>query len=255
MIGVSDSEDPAMARKKFFILSSSVIAAIVLLSCAPIPVTPPADEMAFAQGTRRDLQTEYAAMGHGKGKVFAIDPDKSVVRIYVFRGGLAARSGHNHVVSAPRFVGYCFVPATGVSGGRFDLEFRLDELEIDAPVSGSALGSAFASNLTREDIEGARRHMLGADNMQADEFPLVHVHSVRVVGEAPKFAADVQVEMHGQTREMWVPLTVDGLPDHLSVAGSFVLRQTDFGAKPYSILGGLLAVQDEVVIEFKLFGA
>jgi hypothetical protein len=34
----------------------------------------------------------------------------------------------------------------------------------------------------------------------------------------------------------------------------FVLRQTDFDAQPYSLLGGLLSVQDEVVLDFKLVG-
>jgi len=52
-----------------------------------------------------------------------------------------------------------------------------------------------------------------------------------------------------------VPLSVEGLPDSITVTGSFVLRQTDFGAQPYSVLGGLLAVKDEVVIEFKLTGS
>jgi polyisoprenoid-binding protein YceI len=96
--------------------------------------------------------------------------------------------------------------------------------------------------------------MLGEDNMQADRFPFVRIHSLQITGEAPKFAAKVQVEMHGQTREMWVPLSVEGLPNRISVTGSFVLKQTDFGAQPYSVLGGLLAVQDEVPIEFKLIG-
>ena len=99
-----------------------------------------------------------------------------------------------------------------------------------------------------------RTHMLGETNLQADRFPLVRVHSLEIAGESPKFAAKVQVEMHGQQQAMWIPLTVEGLPEHLSVAGSFVLRQTDFGVRPYSVLGGFLAVQDEVVIDFKLIG-
>jgi hypothetical protein len=45
------------------------------------------------------------------------------------------------------------------------------------------------------------------------------------------------------------------LPDRLSVNGSLVLRQTDFGIQPYSLLSGLLSVQDEVVLDFKLTGA
>jgi polyisoprenoid-binding protein YceI len=233
----------------------SVVAAASLLSCTSLRIAAPAGEARLAQGAPTDLRAEYAAMAQAKGKVFTLDPDKSVVRIYVFRGGVAARAGHNHVVSAPQFVGFYYLPASGASDGRFDLEFRLDQLKIDDPASETALGGAFMSRLSTEDIAGARRHMLGPDNLQADKYPLVRVHSIRIVGEAPKFAADIQVTMHGQVRELWVPLTVTGLPDHLTVAGSFVLRQSDFGVKPYSVLHGLLAVQDELVIEFNLSGA
>jgi hypothetical protein len=51
-----------------------------------------------------------------------------------------------------------------------------------------------------------------------------------------------------------VPLTVTGWPERLQVTGSLVLRQTDFGVQPLSVLGGLLAVEDAVVVEFTLQG-
>jgi polyisoprenoid-binding protein YceI len=60
--------------------------------------------------------------------------------------------------------------------------------------------------------------------------------------------------MHGQTREMRIPLTVTGLPQRVSASGTLVLRQSDFGVQPYSVMGGLLAVQDDVVLEFSLLG-
>jgi hypothetical protein len=92
------------------------------------------------------------------------------------------------------------------------------------------------------------------DNFQADQYPFVRIHSLQIAGEAPKFAAKIQVQLHGTEREMWVPLSVEGLPERLAVSGSFVLRQSDFDVRPFSVLGGMLAVQDEVVVEFKLLG-
>lgn len=201
------------------------------------------------------LGAVYAQLEHEGGKLFTLDPKTSAVRIYAFRAGSAARLGHNHVLAAPQFEGYFHLPAAGTASARFDLEFRLDQLEFDNPLYRATLGKAFSSILSPEAIEGTRQHMLGASNMQADLFPCVRIHSLQIAGEAPKFAAKIQVEMHGQTREMWVPLHVEGLPDSLAVSGSFVLRQTDFGVKPYSVMGGMLAVQDEVVIEFQLHGA
>jgi len=245
-----------MALKRFVVLLSGLVVAMALLSCTSIPATAPGSDMPPAQAARpADLTAEYAALAAAGGRTFTLDPAKSAVRIHVFRGGRAGRLGHNHVLSAPRFVGYFFLQVSGAADGRFDLEFRLDQLEIDNPAIRSTLGSAYATVLSGEAVDGTRRHMLGAENMQADEFPLVRVHSLRITGEAPKIAAEVRIVMHGQTRDIRVPLDVAGLPDHLAVAGAFVLRQSDFGIKPYSALGGLLAVEDEVVIEFQLFGA
>ena len=96
--------------------------------------------------------------------------------------------------------------------------------------------------------------MLGDNNFQAVRFPWVRIHSVQIAGDVPKFAAHIAVELHGQTREMLVPLTVHGLPEKLVVQGALVLRQSDFGVKPLSVLGGLLSVQDAVIVEFKLSG-
>ena len=223
-----------------------------LLSCTlPNPLSEAPAGQASSQ-TWDGIARAYDDLRQTAGKVFVLDPASSNVTIYAFRAGPAAKLGHNHVLSAPAFSGYFYLPQAVASNAKFDLEFRLDKLEIDNPALRLLLGRGFSSELPQEAIDGTRDHMLGEDNLQADKFPFVRIHSVQISGESPKYAAKVAVELHGQTREMWVPLDVQGLPDKLSVTGSFVLRQTDFGAKPYSVLGGLIAVQDEVVVEFNL---
>jgi len=232
-----------------------IAAAIALVGCTAVAPRSAADAPSTAQsGHQADLKTVYSDLERAGGKVFALDPHSSVVRMYAFRGGRAAKLAHNHVLSAPRFTGFFYLPSGGTSESRFDLEFRLDQLEIDDPAHRAALGSAFASKLSPADVEGSRKHMLGEENLQAGRFPFVRIHSLKISGDGTKFAAKVQVELHGQRREMWVPLNVEGLPGNLSVTGAMVLRQTDFGAQPYTVLNGLIAVQDEVVIEFKLIG-
>ena len=245
-----------MIFKKACSMLSGLAATALLLSCAaPPPSSPPGPAPAAAAGEPLDLKTDYARLAAAGGRVLTLDPAASTVRIYVFRAGQAAKLGHNHVLSAPQFNGLFYLPPSGAAAARFDLEFRLDQLEIDNAAYRAPLGPAFASPVSAEAVAQIREHMLGKDNLQADRFPLVRVHSVEIAGESPKFAAKVQFEMHGQTREFWVPLNVEGLPDRLSVTGSVVLRQTDFGVQPFSLFGGLIAVKDEIVIEFKLVGA
>lgn len=244
-----------MILKKVALLLFGAAAAGALISCnATLRSSQTGTAPTAATGEGADLQAIYSDMGRAGGRVFSLVPEDSLVRIYAFRAGRAARLGHNHVLSAPRFTGFFYLPASGAANGRFDLAFRLDQLEIDNPAYRSELGTAFSSVLSPEAIESTREHLLGANDLQADRFPFVHIRSLQISGEAPKFAAETQVEMHGQEREIWIPLNVVGLPDRLSVSGSFVLRQTDFGVQPYSLLLGLLSVQDEVVLDFELTG-
>lgn len=203
---------------------------------------------------KQNLQETYSNLGKENGKVFVLDPKLSAIKIYVFRGGAAPSLGHNHVLSSPDFTGFVFLPGKGISNARFDLAFRLDQLEFENIPDHSNLGEAFTSQLSSDEIKRTRDHMLGEDNLQADRFPFVRIHSVHISGETPKLAAEVQIELHGQKLTMLVPLNVEVLPNRLTATGSLVLRQSDFGVKPYSVLGGFLAVQDEVVIEFTLIG-
>ena len=242
-----------MMFNKTAVFVCSLLLAGAMAGCATLPASMPTGSAENAQvSIQPALKARYAELVKNGGRVLSLDPQRSLVRIYVFRAGAAAKLGHNHVGSAPRFAGFVYLPPTGTAEAQFDLEFRLDELEIDNPAYRSLLGKAFVSVPTAADIAGTRAHMLSVENMQADRFPFVRVHSLRVAGESPKLAVDVQVEMHGKTREIRVPLSLDGLPDHLTVSGAFTLRQTDFGVQPYSVLGGLIAVADEVVIEFNL---
>ena len=240
--------------KKYF--SALLFAGTVLLipACATTTVSDSNERGAETNDKLSDLQSIYSRLEKTDGKVFALDPALSAIKIYAFRGGAAPTLGHNHILTSPQFSGFLFLPNNGISNARFDLEFRLDQLVLDNLDERSKLGEAFASIPTQGDIARTRDHMLGNDNLQADRFPFVRIHSLHVFGAVPKLAVDIQVELHGQTQKMTLPISVEGLPSLLCATGSFVIRQSDFGIKPYSVLGGFLAVQNELVIEFSLVG-
>jgi polyisoprenoid-binding protein YceI len=243
------------------VITLGLAAALALPGCtttatttAPTPPIAPVNTAANDVAPEA-LSATYAALKQaGGGQVWALDAQASAVRIQAFRTGPGARFGHNHVLTGPRFTGFVHLPPSGVAGARFDLAFRLDELDIDDAQERARLGAAYASQVSAESRAGTRANMLGELGLQASRFPLVRIRSLAVSGEAPWIAVKVEVTLHGQQRVMWVPLKVEGLPEHLRVQGALVLRQTDFGVKPYSLLGGVLAVADEVVVTFDLVG-
>lgn len=226
-----------------------------LFACTSVPTVRGTGQAEAPVGqSSEDVAVTYSALAVQGGRVFRLNPKTSSIRMFAFRAGRAARFGHNHVLSAPKFDGYFYLAPEGAASSRFDLVFRLDQLVFDVPEHRAELGPAFASTISPEDTVSTRNNMLGDNNFQAVRFPLLRIQSLQVVGEEPKFAVKVAIALHGQTREIWTPLTVKGLPEQLSAQGALVLRQSDFGIKPFSVFGGILAVHDEVVVEFTIAG-
>jgi hypothetical protein len=231
---------------------TSCISAALVSACAVAPPVPP-QEASASRATA--LAADYCARAQVRpAAVYRLDPAQSSVRIYAFRAGAAAAVGHDHVLSVPQFVGYAELPAAGFSGARFDLEFALADLAVDAPALRAATGGTFAEALTQEDAQGTRRHLLGEKSLQAERFPYVEIHSLAVAGDPPLAAARLALTLHGVRREQDVALRVTLTDARLTARGAWMIRQSDFAITPYAVFGGLLAVADPVVIEFEIVG-
>ena len=229
----------------------ALLTLILLTACAAPRLPAPPISAAESSGPR--LAQRYADLqAAGGGRLYRVDAAISQVRIHVFRAGRAAKLGHNHVLTAPQLEGWVLLPAETLEGGRFELEFRLDQLELDAPAQRAALGAGWASVLSAEAVAATRSNMLGAAVLQAERFPVVRLRGLQIVGAAPQLAAQVEVTLHGQVQTQWLALSTELTDTALRTRGSLVLRQSDFGIQPFSVAAGLLAVQDELVVTFEL---
>ncbi|MDN3919913.1 hypothetical protein [Roseateles violae] len=237
---------PAFPRPRLLLLLLSVL---LLAGCAAAPLPAPAPDAAADE----PLSQRYARLQREQGgRLYRLDAAQSAVRIHVFRAGRAAQLGHNHVLAAPRLEGLAWLPATGLAGARFELELRLAELALDPPELRAALGPGWASAISPEMVAATRANMLGDGNLQAGAFPLLRLRSLQVVGELPKLAAQIEIELHGQRRCQWLALQAERSEAGLAVRGALALLQSEFGIAPFSVGAGLLAVQDALTVEFDL---
>jgi polyisoprenoid-binding protein YceI len=221
---------------------------LALSACqAPAPRAPSATDRAPPS---IDLDAVYVERHAAGSAVYRVDPAASDVRIYVFRGGRAAKLGHNHVLSAPDFAGYISLDGGAAASAQFDLRFVLDGLAIDDPALLEATGGSFAGARSDTDIAGTRRNMLGERVLDAATHPQLHIRSLAVEGDWPMLVARVAVDWRGFSRAYDVLLQVERDDDSLRARGELVLRQTDFGITPLAILGGIIAVQDPVGVRF-----
>ena len=187
-----------------------------------------------------------------QAQLFKLDAEASTLAVHVFRAGRAAALGHNHVLQAPALQGWALLSPGALGQTQMELLFRLDELQLDAPAQRARLGPGWASELSPAAVAATRSNMLGTAGLQAELYPWVSLRAVKVVGELPKLAVQVEIELHGQTRSQWLALEAKLDDQRLNARGALVLRQSDFGLTPFSVGAGLLAVADELLVEFDL---
>ena len=234
-------------------------AALSLAGCgsAPIAAVPPpgaASDATATPGTPgrpapSSCPAWLAAQQRGEGRLYRVDAAGSQVRIHVFRAGRLAKAGHNHVLGVERLQGQVFLPADGIAGAGVELAFRLDDVGIDKPEWRAGLGAEFSSVPTASDVAGTRSNMLRA--IDGERFPTISMRSTAVAGAFPVLAIKLAVQWHGQVREIDVPVRVvrPAGDAALRAQGALILRQSEFGITPFSVFGGLLAIQDELTVD------
>jgi polyisoprenoid-binding protein YceI len=213
--------------KRFLVL------ALLLLAACSAGVAPPAPATADATPWYREAARAGTA-------VYAVDPAASLIAVTVRRGGPLARLGHDHVVASHTVGGFA-APAAG----RADILFRADALIVDEPALRREAG--LDTEPSPEAIAGTRTNMLDRV-LEAARFPVIAVHAQQ--GGDGKLGA--AITLHGVTRSVALPGGVEVGPALVMASGSLRLRQTDFGIRPMSVAGGLLSVQDEIDVRYRI---
>ena len=102
------------------------------------------------------------------------------------------------------------------------------------------------------DIAGTRANMLSERGLDALRYPTVNVEVEGLQGEGGHWAAALRITLHGQQRRYWVPVRIEPEGKAWRVRLELALAQSDFGLQPFSVLGGLLAVQDVLQLRAEL---
>jgi hypothetical protein len=224
----------------------------LLTACSQLPAPPPS---APAPVPNQPAATAPAAVAKPAGTsvkppaaaaavpvpLLHIDPAQSLIAVTVRRGGMLARLGHDHLVAA-RTVSGTVAPAQN----RADFQFRLDQLTVDeAPLRAAA---GLEKQPSADAIEGTRTNML-TKVLDAGRYPLVAVHAER---GAPGQPLQTTITLHGVSRTLAIPVDIRVNAGIITVTGAVNLKQSDFGIVPFSLMGGALAVQDQLELKFTL---
>jgi len=192
-----------------------------------------------------DYYRNAAARGDA---VYCIDPDASLVTVYVYRDGPLAGMGHDHVVASRDVRGYA-VWSDDPAAARADLRMPVATLSVDDAELRAAAG--FESGPSADDIAGTYSNLLAS--VDADAFPEIDLR-VTLLSAPPEPRVSVDVKWHGVVRALEIPVALRVDAERLEASGSSSLRQTDFGITPHSVFGGALSVADRLNVSFRLQG-
>jgi polyisoprenoid-binding protein YceI len=216
-----------------------VVLALLLGACGQQPSQPAAAATAAA-GQHR----------HVRAQVFLIDPQRSSIRLRVYRDGPLARLGHNHVVVAG-LTGVVYREKE-LAQSEFELTIPLAQMALDRPADRAAAGPDFAGDLSEFAIEGTRANMLGPKLLAAEQYPEIRIASVAMTGTPPQVEFTVELTVRDVKSRMVIPATIESGDTTIVVRGQLSLSQTQLGLTPFSVLGGGLRVRDTIDADYHL---
>lgn len=230
---------PGFQRPSTFLIIGAFL--LLQVACRPVRELPP--EAPQVPATHEPIPAGYTR--------FRVIPAESEIRALVYRDGSMARLGHNHVLNSRSLSGDVYMDAQG-HDARFTLVLPVASLNVDNPDLRTEEGEEFPGAVAPGAIEGTRRNLLSDALLDAARFPKIRLTSRGVAGAAPDYMVTMAVEVNGRTHELTVPVLVERKPDSLLATGHFTVTHGELGLTPFTVMGGLLSVRDEIRIRFRI---
>jgi hypothetical protein len=222
-------------------LSAVAALSLVLAACGAPPARPPAPA---ATAT-----APAAAAVHGAN--YRIDGSRTELRVLVYRGGVAAALGHNHVIVNRSLEGWVRFDGS-VAGSAFFLSVPTAGFVVDEAAARRQEGAEFSEDVTADAGSATLHNMLSPAVLDAQNHPVISVESVSIEPAPGGAQAAVRVSVAGHESNLLVPFTLDISSGELRARGDLTLRQTGLGLTPMSVLLGTLRVEDALRVKLDL---
>lgn len=187
--------------------------------------------------------------------LYVIQSRASDVRFLVYRAGLLAAFGHNHVIRATNIEGDVIARPDAFNASRFHLSMSVRDFRVDNHEDRQREGRDFAEQPSRRAVAATTHNMLSARVLDAAKYPAVTVQSAAISGSPQHAIVTARITLHGVQRDIKVPVKISQSGGKLQVTGKFEISQRDFGIEPYTALGGGLRVKNTVGVEFRILAA
>lgn len=213
-----------------------LIAALALLLGALPAIAIAQETSAIAQETSAATAPEASAATASDEETYTL-LGSSRLEVKTGKAGLLGFVGHDHIIRAGQFEGTVHYRPDSAGATRISIRILTHGLEVLTPPDTAEIRKVTAS--MREEV------------LHVDQYPEMTFVSKAITGKNSSYRVTADFTMHGTTREISVPVTVEFIGDTLLATSRFELKQTDFGIQPYKGgPAGTVKVADKV--EFRI---
>lgn len=176
------------------------------------------------------------ALASASAQEKAIDVEHSTITVHVGKTGLFAGAGHEHWVNAPLSAG------TLNDSGSLHVEFQVDAAKMEVKPDPK-IDAATQAQIQRDMQEMT---------LESRQYPQIAFRSSRVETQADGlWKVEGTLTLHGVTKPVAATVRRTGE----TYAAKVKIKQTDFGIKPVSAVGGLVKVKNEVELDVQIRAA
>jgi len=166
-------------------------------------------------------------------QVRPVDTERSTLTVFAYKSGLFSAFADDHTIRAPI--------ADGSISDVAPLSVKIAVRSADLVVLDPNLSAA-----KRAEVQA---QMLGPEVLDTQRYPDIAFVSTAIEPvNADRWQVTGDLTIHGETRQTRLVVTrQDG-----TYRGTVVLKQSNFGIRPISIVGGTVKVKDELKVEFEI---
>jgi hypothetical protein len=233
-----------------YLLNMNKFAAFLLLLFIGLSGCSGPIEYAIKSNQPANFPTDFyrQASQDNSSHVYKIDSRASKVVVRVRRGGLMAKLGHDHIVASQQLQGFIYLDQT-LGRCRADFFAPLATMEVDNLELRAAAG--MDTQPTAADIIATGQNML--KSLEVGDFPFAQLHSRDCGNALVDLLVQIDFSLHGVKRSQLLSVNVDQTKtSELLISGEFSVLQSDYGIQPFSIMNGLIRVEDRLDIAFDL---
>jgi polyisoprenoid-binding protein YceI len=196
-----------------------------------------------------------SCLGIGAGPAWAatfrVDPSRSSLVVQIFRDGVAAKLGHEHVVQASTFSGRVTYDSSAPGASCVAAQVHTATLKVDDPETRRRF--RLGGQPTTTDLAEIEKSMKAEGQLDVSRFPMIIFTSTTITPETQdRYLVTGQLTIRGVTRAVRFRANVVVEGNVFRATATLTLMQSAFGYQPYSALLGAIKNKDAVMLHIDL---